>query len=199
MATSITEVRLDLSRLLKEEIKHELFIRGLRNDGTVKELIPRLNSALASGIQPDKEALKKLDPQTEITLCSERFSELSDSIEVMSFQDKNEMGTAATSMRWAIAPEERDWKYRLSIYYTKPQDSGVFTCATPKGLTNSLNVVITDAQCERIDADTLRPKYRHLRVRSEGTKLGNSVHFHCPTGFRLNGTANLTCRANASS
>jgi len=41
---------------------------------------------------------------------------------------------------WAIATEEREWKYRLSVYYTKPQDSGVFTCATPRGLTNSITV-----------------------------------------------------------
>jgi hypothetical protein len=41
---------------------------------------------------------------------------------------------------WAIAAEEREWKYRLSIYYTKPQDSGVFTCSTPRGLTNSITV-----------------------------------------------------------
>ncbi|KAL1130679.1 hypothetical protein AAG570_011921 [Ranatra chinensis] len=44
---------------------------------------------------------------------------------------------------WAIAPEEREWKYRLSMYYTKHQDSGVFTCATPRGLTNSINLVVT--------------------------------------------------------
>lgn len=41
---------------------------------------------------------------------------------------------------WAIAPEERDWKYRLSIYYAKPQDSGTFTCATPRGITNSITL-----------------------------------------------------------
>lgn len=44
---------------------------------------------------------------------------------------------------WAIAAEEREWKYRLSIYYTKPQDTGVFTCATPRGLTNSLTIQVT--------------------------------------------------------
>lgn len=41
---------------------------------------------------------------------------------------------------WAIASEERDWKYRLSVYYTKPQDSGTFTCATPRGITNSITL-----------------------------------------------------------
>lgn len=43
---------------------------------------------------------------------------------------------------WAMAPEERDWKYRLSIYYAKRQDSGTFTCATPRGITNSITVYV---------------------------------------------------------
>lgn len=41
---------------------------------------------------------------------------------------------------WAIAARERDFKYRLSIYYAKPQDSGVYTCSTPKGFNNSIKV-----------------------------------------------------------
>lgn len=41
---------------------------------------------------------------------------------------------------WAIAARERDWKYRLSIYYAKAQDSGVYTCSTPRGLSNSIRV-----------------------------------------------------------
>lgn len=41
---------------------------------------------------------------------------------------------------WAIAAEERDWKYRLSVYYAKPQDAGTFTCATPRGITNGITL-----------------------------------------------------------
>lgn len=41
---------------------------------------------------------------------------------------------------WAIAARERNWKYRLSIYYAKHHDSGVYTCSTPKGLSNSIQV-----------------------------------------------------------
>lgn len=41
---------------------------------------------------------------------------------------------------WAIAASERDWKYRLSIYYAKIQDSGTYTCSTPRGLANSIRV-----------------------------------------------------------
>jgi len=41
---------------------------------------------------------------------------------------------------WAMSAEERDWKYRLSVYYSKPQDSGEFTCTTPIGTSNSITV-----------------------------------------------------------
>lgn len=43
---------------------------------------------------------------------------------------------------WAVASDERNWKYRLSIYYAKPQDSGTFTCATPRGITNSITLQV---------------------------------------------------------
>ncbi|XP_039286305.1 locomotion-related protein Hikaru genki [Nilaparvata lugens] len=95
---------------------------------------------------------------------------------------------------WAIAAEERDWKYRLSIYYTKMQDSGVFTCATPRGLTNSLTLRITAVHCESLDRQVEADK--QLKAHVEGTRLGQSAIFQCPVGFRLNGTANLTCQAS---
>lgn len=44
------------------------------------------------------------------------------------------------NLGWAIAARERDWKYRLSIYYAKIQDSGIYTCSTPRGLSNSIRV-----------------------------------------------------------
>lgn len=52
---------------------------------------------------------------------------------------------------WAIAARERDWKYRLSIYYAKSQDSGIYTCSTPKGLANSIRVrIIGDGHSTRL-------------------------------------------------
>jgi hypothetical protein len=58
---------------------------------------------------------------------------------------------------WAIAAEEREWKYRLSVYYTKPQDSGVFTCATPRGLTNSVTVHVTGKSSCQSSLDIATP------------------------------------------
>ncbi|KAK9745864.1 Sushi repeat (SCR repeat) [Popillia japonica] len=92
---------------------------------------------------------------------------------------------------WAIASEERDWKYRLSIYYAKPQDSGTFTCATPRGITNSLTLHVAAVHCDPISVSGM-----HITVRVEGTRLGHTAIFQCPLGFRVNGTANITCQAS---
>ncbi|XP_067012252.1 locomotion-related protein Hikaru genki [Anabrus simplex] len=93
---------------------------------------------------------------------------------------------------WAIATEEREWKYRLSIYYSKPQDSGVYTCATPRGLTNSITVNVEAVHCEPIDVNS----DPYLTARVEGSRLGHVAIFQCPIGFKLNGTSNLTCQAS---
>ncbi|XP_059475487.1 locomotion-related protein Hikaru genki-like [Neocloeon triangulifer] len=91
---------------------------------------------------------------------------------------------------WAISAEERDWKYRLSIYYSKPQDSGAFTCTTPHGLTNSVTINVVAIHCAPLEVDD-----PHVTARVEGSRLGHTAVFQCPTGFVLNGTANLTCHA----
>ena len=46
---------------------------------------------------------------------------------------------------WAISEDEsRNWEYRLTLYYAKKtEDSDVFTCKTPRGKRNSVNVVVT--------------------------------------------------------
>ncbi|XP_058793093.1 locomotion-related protein Hikaru genki isoform X2 [Phymastichus coffea] len=92
---------------------------------------------------------------------------------------------------WAIAAFERDWKYRLSIYYAKTQDSGVYTCTTPRGLTNSIKIRVADVHCP-----TLRSIGPPLISKIEGPRLGESASFDCPSGYRLEGTAAMTCQYN---
>ncbi|XP_049961828.1 locomotion-related protein Hikaru genki-like [Schistocerca serialis cubense] len=92
---------------------------------------------------------------------------------------------------WAIAAEEREWKYRLSIYYSKPQDTGVYTCATPRGITNSIAVHVAAVHCGPLETDDTR-----LTSRKEGSRLGQLAVFQCPAGFRLQGPTNLTCQAS---
>lgn len=92
---------------------------------------------------------------------------------------------------WAIAARERDWKYRLSIYYAKPQDSGVYTCSTPRGLANSIRVRVVDVHCP-----TLNPPEPPLTARIEGVRMGHGALFDCPVGYRLEGAPAITCQYN---
>ncbi|XP_012287414.1 locomotion-related protein Hikaru genki isoform X2 [Orussus abietinus] len=92
---------------------------------------------------------------------------------------------------WAIAASERDWKYRLSIYYAKTQDSGVYTCTTPRGLTNSVRLHVIDVHCP-----TLNPPAPPLIGKIEGARMGQSAAFECPLGHRLEGASRITCQYN---
>ncbi|XP_015437862.1 PREDICTED: locomotion-related protein Hikaru genki [Dufourea novaeangliae] len=92
---------------------------------------------------------------------------------------------------WAIAARERDWKYRLSIYYAKAQDSGVYTCSTPRGLSNSIRVHVVDVQCP-----VLTPPEPPLLGKIEGARMGHGAVFECPIGYRLEGATGITCQYN---
>ncbi|XP_023016189.2 locomotion-related protein hikaru genki [Leptinotarsa decemlineata] len=92
---------------------------------------------------------------------------------------------------WAIAAEERDTKYRLSIYYAKSQDSGTFTCATPRGITNSITLHVAAIHCEPVSVSGM-----HISVSVGGTRLGNTAKFQCPVGFKISGEPTLTCQAS---
>lgn len=43
---------------------------------------------------------------------------------------------------WSAVPEEKASRYRLSIKDVQPPDSGVYTCASPRGLTNSITIIV---------------------------------------------------------
>ncbi|RWS03160.1 locomotion-related protein Hikaru genki-like protein, partial [Dinothrombium tinctorium] len=43
---------------------------------------------------------------------------------------------------WAVNEDERNWKFRVSIYYANELDSGEFKCITPKGHHNSIRVIV---------------------------------------------------------
>lgn len=44
---------------------------------------------------------------------------------------------------WSEVAEEKATRYRLTIKDTQSQDSGTFTCTSPRGLTNSIVIVVT--------------------------------------------------------
>ncbi|XP_074100679.1 locomotion-related protein hikaru genki [Cotesia typhae] len=91
---------------------------------------------------------------------------------------------------WAIAASEKDWKYRLSIYYVKNQDSGVYTCSTPKGFTNSIRIHVIDLHCPTLTVAS------PMISRIQGTRMGHKAEFECPDGYRLEGSQRLNCQYN---
>ncbi|XP_055380198.1 locomotion-related protein Hikaru genki isoform X2 [Condylostylus longicornis] len=94
---------------------------------------------------------------------------------------------------WSTVPEEKGTKYRLTIKDIQNQDSGTFTCASPRGLTNSIPIVVTTSQCPPLP-EPVPP----LNLRLEGNKLGQRALYRCPLGFRIEGTVNSTCLASGN-
>lgn len=94
---------------------------------------------------------------------------------------------------WSTLAEEKTLKYRLTIKDIQIQDSGIFTCATPRGLTNSVNILVAISQCPNLSDPTAT-----LNLRMEGNKLGQKAMYRCPLGYTLKGTANSTCLASGN-
>ncbi|XP_017027301.1 locomotion-related protein Hikaru genki isoform X3 [Drosophila kikkawai] len=97
------------------------------------------------------------------------------------------------STGWSPAQEEKAVRYRLSIKNIENNDSGTFTCTSPRGLTNSIAVVVATSTCPQL-TEPLAP----LKLRLEGNKLGQRAHYECPEGFRLDGAWNATCLASGN-
>lgn len=94
---------------------------------------------------------------------------------------------------WSIDSEEREWKYRLSIYYIKSQDTGIYTCSTPKGLTHSIVLNVIEVHCKVSEILTNDP---NLLIHTQGSRLGQSTTYKCREGFKLNGTSMSICQAS---
>ncbi|XP_058818397.1 locomotion-related protein Hikaru genki-like isoform X3 [Topomyia yanbarensis] len=94
---------------------------------------------------------------------------------------------------WSAVPEEKASRYRLTIKDIQNQDSGTYTCASPRGLTNSIVIIVAISQCAALS----EPK-PPLSLRLEGIKLGQRALYRCPLGYTLQGTANATCLASGN-
>uniref|UniRef100_A0A182SVB8 Sushi domain-containing protein n=1 Tax=Anopheles maculatus TaxID=74869 RepID=A0A182SVB8_9DIPT len=98
------------------------------------------------------------------------------------------------SAGWSAVPEEKASRYRLTIKDIQNQDSGTYTCASPRGLTNSIVIIVAVSQCA-----ALTEPNPPLSLRLEGIKLGQRALYRCPLGYMLQGTANATCLASGKS
>ncbi|XP_050084471.1 locomotion-related protein Hikaru genki-like isoform X2 [Anopheles aquasalis] len=94
---------------------------------------------------------------------------------------------------WSAVPEEKASRYRLTIKDIQNQDSGTYTCASPRGLTNSIVIIVAVSQCA-----ALTEPNPPLSLRLEGIKLGQRALYRCPLGYSLQGTANATCLASGN-
>lgn len=90
---------------------------------------------------------------------------------------------------WATGPEDdRDRQFRLSIYHAVKDDSGVFSCMTPRGKTNSIVIKVLPVECPLI-----MPFVPRLLANTSSTRMGTHVSFNCPRGYRLDGPHHLEC------
>ena len=110
--------------------------------------------------------------------------------------------------------EDKDWSYRLSLYYVTKKDTNIFECKTPRGLVNRITVVVTgtitfasssrnfrvdlwyftlaDVECRDFNISD-----NELESRLEGRKVGAEARFSCPRGFELaEGPSVVTCQRN---
>ncbi|KAF6207239.1 hypothetical protein GE061_018480 [Apolygus lucorum] len=91
-------LKMDFYRLLKRELQHELFIRGLPHEGTVDTLRANLRSALKDNVQPDPEIVAQLQPNDELEACEERVAELKELIEVLDTSNANDVARLDTRL-----------------------------------------------------------------------------------------------------
>ncbi|KFB41459.1 hypothetical protein ZHAS_00009095 [Anopheles sinensis] len=94
---------------------------------------------------------------------------------------------------WSAVPEEKASRYRLTIKDIQNQDSGTYTCASPRGLTNSIVIIVAVSQCAGLSEPN-----PPLSLRLEGIKLGQRALYRCPLGYMLQGEANATCLASGN-
>ena len=91
---------------------------------------------------------------------------------------------------WVVYTSQRNTHYRLSIIYAKLEDSDTFTCISQQGLTSSVRVQVTSAQCPEL--------VTNARTNTSSTHIGSRVHLDCPTGSSLSGDNIVQCRDDAS-
>ncbi|XP_015781130.1 locomotion-related protein Hikaru genki [Tetranychus urticae] len=92
---------------------------------------------------------------------------------------------------WAVSEDSRNWKYRLSVYYTNEKDSGQFKCTTPKGHFNSISIKVKDIECPPIDSSDPN---RIMIV--DGRKMHSQARFSCVEGYFLVGFDDIVCTPN---
>ena len=75
--------------------------------------------------------------------------------------------SCSKSAGWVIHSSQRNSHYRLSIIYSREEDSDTFTCTGAGGGSNSLEVVVTHLACPALTA-------QHVRTNTTSRAIGGS-------------------------
>ncbi|GAV05641.1 hypothetical protein RvY_15741 [Ramazzottius varieornatus] len=83
--------------------------------------------------------------------------------------------------------------YRLSILHAVEEDSGVFTCLTPRGKAHSIIIKVRSVECP-----VIVPSIAGLSTNTSSTRMGTSVAFSCMKGTTLHGPKTILCLPTGS-
>ncbi len=77
----------------------------------------------------------------------------------------------------------------MSIFHAQKDDSGIYTCTTPKRYMHSVEIVVRPVHCAPIPI----AERRGLAISAKNTKMNTKVHFSCQNGNSLVGAPEVTC------
>ncbi|OQV22151.1 Protein lev-9 [Hypsibius exemplaris] len=84
--------------------------------------------------------------------------------------------------------QQQPQNYRLSLYHAVKDDSGSFTCITPRGKVHSVTIKVQIVECPLIT-----PTEPRLIANTTSTRMGTFVAFNCTAGYWLSGPSCLEC------
>ncbi|XP_022685928.1 locomotion-related protein Hikaru genki-like isoform X1 [Varroa jacobsoni] len=91
---------------------------------------------------------------------------------------------------WVL--KDNEWRYELMLYGARDEDSGVFTCTTPREKKNSIAIKVKDVTCGKIEGEE-----DDQRVTSEyQNRLHSRAKFACMEGYMVQGSEEIRCLAS---
>uniref|UniRef100_T1J421 Sushi domain-containing protein n=1 Tax=Strigamia maritima TaxID=126957 RepID=T1J421_STRMM len=89
---------------------------------------------------------------------------------------------------WTADPgRDSQLEYRLSIYHAQKDDSGLYTCITPKQHRHAVEIIVKAVHCPKI------PDGSGLHISNPSNKMNTRVTFSCKNGNALIGSEQAIC------
>ncbi|XP_003744199.1 locomotion-related protein Hikaru genki [Galendromus occidentalis] len=91
---------------------------------------------------------------------------------------------------WVL--KDNEWRYELMMYGARDEDSGEFSCTTPREKKNSITVKVKEVTCGKIEGE-----HDDNRVTSEyQNRLHSRAKFACMEGYMVVGSEEIVCLAS---